>query len=75
MYNYTYIFELFTLQAFNTSLPYISFFFTLNAPTMLCKCFRGMLVYLLYTLLTIAPSNNHQSFHTNFNVYILLLRE
>ncbi len=64
-------FKLLTL----TSFPCISFFFTLNAPTMLCKCFRGMLVYLLYTLMSMPPCNNLQSFHIHFNVFIALLQK
>jgi hypothetical protein len=47
----------------------------LNTPTMLCKCFRGMSVYLLYTLTTIPPCNNLQSLRTNFNVFIIVLQE
>jgi hypothetical protein len=75
MNNYTYTFEHLTLQAFNTYIIALYKFFTLNTPTMLCKCFSGMSVYSLYTLTTIPPCNNHQSFHTNFRVFIILLQE
>ncbi len=75
MYNYNYTFKLFTLQAFNTYIIALYKFFKLNTPTMLCKCFRGMSMYLLYTLMTIPPCNNLQSLRTNFNVFILVLQE
>ncbi len=42
---------------------------------MLCKCFRGMSVYLLYTLMTIPPCNKFQFLCTNFIVIIVLLEE